>query len=141
MISRQYYHNTENNKKYHVDICLGDTEECKKSIDDFVDKFNGEDILYVFINDNNAIEVSNYVDEFVSKIKNFIALYSNIDDIHSAISVVDHNNTTRFNSHLWLIGQNKKTKNSKQLVFNITKQYIREEKLKRILNVKKKYNQ
>lgn len=134
MKNRQYYHNKENDKKYHVDICLGDNEECKKSIDEFVDKFNGENILCVFINDNNS-DVGDYVSEISENIKNFILLYTNIDDIGSAVSVVEDLNITRLNSHPWLIGSNSKKEGTKQVVFNITKQYLREQKLNRITDV------
>lgn len=139
MRSKQYYRDTENNTVYCVSICVGNSDECIESVNLFVKEWDEKNMLILFINtDCDITTLSSTIENINDNIKNHIMTYSYVSSIKEAISIVDHTQTIRYNYFPWVVqGGLNATSTPKvkqqQYVFNITKEYLREEKLKNIL--------
>ena len=141
LTDRQYYHDIEIDKVYHIDLCVSDEDnKVTKCIKEFVKNFKENEILYVFLDiSKEYTKYIKYLDKLDEHIKNHICLWSwnNIhkDSLKSAIELVDNINTTRYKTTPWLIQSGLKSREKgEQVVFNITKKYLRQQKLNKILN-------
>jgi len=139
MNNRQYYKDTESNKIYYVDICVGDINDCLNSLSSFINNFNIDNLLYVSIPESNTTDYDMFKKCIPKNVENNVFMYTGID-IKSMVAICDHNNLKRLQNYIpWLVGKlpYHKNESKQQKVFNITKIYIRELKIKRVLNKNK----
>jgi len=137
---RQYYHDTEVDNIYHIDLCVSDEDDrITNCVKEFVKNFKGNEILYIFILNNSIIR---YIDGLNEHIKSHICVWNwNNNSLESAIKLVDEINTARYKTAPWLIQSGLKVREKyEQVVFNITKKYLRQQKLNKILNETKEIN-
>ena len=140
---RQYYHDTQIDKVYHIDLCVSDDDDkITKCVKEFVKNFKGDEILYIFIYLNKEYnKYTKYVNSLTEHIKNHICLWSWNSSLETAIKMVDEINTTRYKTSPWLIQSGLKVREKdEQVVFNITKKYLRQKKLNKILDETKEIN-
>lgn len=139
MKSRQYYNNTVENKIYYADLCVGDINECLKYLSEFIHNFDIDNIFYVSLNITLSNDY-NIFRKFIPKnIENNVIMYA-ATDLSSLISICDRVNLERYTTewspvscyNSYII----KPVIKEQKVFNITKNYIRELKIKRVLDEK-----
>lgn len=130
MKSRQYYLDTNLNSIYHVDLCHGDYNDCLDSISKFIDNFSGNSMLYLSTNLDKLDLINKVIPE---NIRNYFVIYADVGNIKNLIDFCDRFHTRKYQD--WqIVGTKLNNRKIKQKVFNITKNYVRELKIKRVLN-------
>lgn len=142
MKNREYYLNTETNNIYFIDICIGDFSECSKHIDEYFNDFDKNSMIFVFCTEPNKIIEKNR--ELTEQKKNHIVLYSSLSlsNMDSLVGMIDHIQTSRISYNpiassnpIDSLIKKEEKQQEKQVIYNITKRYIREKKLKRICRI------
>lgn len=136
MKNRQYYKDTVTKKLFSTDFFIGDVNECLNFLSIFIEDFDENKFLYMSIT-NSETKDYELLAKFIPKnVEHNIFQYAVVKDIKEFIDISNHISYRMYDNYqdLSAFTGYKSKKKSVQKVFNITKEYVREQKLKRLLN-------